>query len=127
MNLDKPHLVVDPDGWRPYRRFPSFALRTTATATDLRDFFGRAMTTPGPLDAALIKLTDSIAAAESAIEVRQRVDAGAAAASAETVALESKLTELRREHAALKSVAGDVTRRLDAAIAQVEAILAGRD
>jgi len=85
------------------------------------------MTTPGPLEAALIKLTDSIAEAESAIEARQGDEGGAAAASAETAALESTLTELRRDHAALKSVAGDVTRRLDVAIEQVEAILAGRD
>lgn len=85
------------------------------------------MTTPGPLDTALIKLTQSIADAESVMEARRRDDAGAAAASAETAALETTLTELRRDHAALKSVAGDVTRRLDAAIEQVEAILAGRD
>lgn len=85
------------------------------------------MTTPGPLDTALIKLTESIAEAEAAMETRRRAEDGAAAASAETAALETTLTELRRDHAALKAVAGDVTRRLDAAIEQVEAILAGRD
>lgn len=85
------------------------------------------MTTPGPLDTALSKLTDAIADAESAAASRRDDSVASARAQNQIDTLEAALAELRRDQATLKSVAGDVTRRLDVAIEQVEAILAGRD
>ncbi|MEQ9121977.1 MAG: hypothetical protein RIM80_05365 [Alphaproteobacteria bacterium] len=81
------------------------------------------MTSDGLLAAAVAKLTDAVAAAESAAAARND---GAGAGAAESVELRAALDDLRREHAGLKSVAADVTRRLDGAIGQVEAILSGR-
>jgi len=81
------------------------------------------MTSDGLLAAAVAKLTDAVAAAETAVAARDDDVGGVAAESAE---LRAALDDLRREHAGLKSVAADVTRRLDGAIGQVEAILSGR-
>lgn len=85
------------------------------------------MTTPGLLDTALSKLNDAVADAESAMTARSDESAQGADAQNQIEALEAAVAELRRDQATLKSVAGDVTRRLDVAIEQVEAILAGRD
>lgn len=83
------------------------------------------MTTSGPLAAALDKLADAVAAAEAAATARAEASQAASVEATDSAALEAALADLRRDHASLKSVADDVTRRLDGAIEQVESILAG--
>jgi hypothetical protein len=83
------------------------------------------MTSSSQLQAALEALENAVDAAEAAAAAR------IAASNAETGAaqdsdLDSALAALQREHEGLKSVTGDVSRRLDGAIQQVEAILTGR-
>ena len=80
------------------------------------------MASSASLSAALEKLAQAVDTAEEALAAGAASDAGADVAQ-----LESTLAELRRDHAGLKTVADDVTRRLDNAIEQVEAILSGRN
>lgn len=84
------------------------------------------MTSTGSLAAAVDKLAEAVDAAEAAAASLERAAADAALHSAAAAKADSDMSDLRRDHAGLKSVAGDVSRRLDGAIEQVEAILAGR-
>lgn len=84
------------------------------------------MTTSGPLATALDKLTNAVEAAEAAAAARAEAQAATGRQAQDIAAAEATLADVRRDHAGLKTVAEDVTRRLDGAIEQVEAILAGR-
>jgi hypothetical protein len=84
------------------------------------------MTCSGSLSAALAALDQAVDAAEAAAEARGQATKDQGVGAKDSAALEAALSDLRRDHASLKSVANDVTRRLDGAIEQVEAILAGR-
>ena len=84
------------------------------------------MTSSGSLSAALSALANAVDAAETAAEARSQAVQVQGSAAKDSAALEAALSDLRRDHASLKSVANDVTRRLDGAIGQVEAILAYR-
>ncbi|MEK9904996.1 MAG: hypothetical protein VW620_06970 [Rhodospirillales bacterium] len=80
------------------------------------------MASTEPLSTALDQLSAAIAKAESAAGTRgdlKQPDDKAAQ-------LEVALAALRKEHMGLKNISGDVARRLDGAIALVEAILSGR-
>ena len=79
-----------------------------------------------PLAEALESLTKAVDAAEAAVADVEASRAAAAAGLRESDAADAELTELKREHANLRTVADDVTRRLDSAIDQVEAILSGK-
>ena len=79
-----------------------------------------------PLSEALESLTQAVDAAEAAVAAAEASMAGAAADKGESDAAQAALADLKREHASLRTVADDVTRRLDGAIEQVEAILSGR-
>jgi hypothetical protein len=84
------------------------------------------MTPSGSLSTALTALAKAVDAAEAAAEARSQATQEQGVAAKDSAALEAALSDLRRDHASLKSVANDVTRRLDGAIDQVESILAGR-
>ncbi len=84
------------------------------------------MTSTGQFSAALDKLAAAIDAAESAAAARGREAAAAVSAQKDSAAQEAALADLRRDHANLKAMTDDVARRIDGAIEQVEAILAGR-
>jgi hypothetical protein len=74
------------------------------------------------LSTALEQLSAAIAKAEAASGARSSLKPS----DDKAAQLEVALAALRKEHTGLKNISGDVARRLDGAIALVEAILSGR-
>jgi hypothetical protein len=74
------------------------------------------------LSTALEQLSAAIAKAEAASGARSNLKPS----DDKAAQLEVALAALRKEHTGLKNISGDVARRLDGAIALVEAILSGR-
>ena len=80
------------------------------------------MTSTKPLSTALDELSAAIANAEAAAGAGGNLKQS----DNQVAQLEAALAALRKEHTGLKNISGDVARRLDGAIALVEAILSGR-